>query len=266
MTALSPGWYNAIPVRCSRRSYDKTRPIEKDIKDKLHASCSDFRPYSSARVEFIAEPPDDIFSRALGFYGNIKNARSFLAFIGDMSDGNVQEKMGYTGEGIILEATSLGLGTCWVALTYRSKSALSMLKLKDGEKLLAVSPVGYTMEAWTFGENVFSAFGANRKRKPLAGMVSGLDNSHRPLWAEKAVEAARLAPSATNRQPWAFHIELDSITVSISGSSPQYNVSKRLDCGIAMLHIELGALSCGITGKWELLKQPQVARFTADRP
>ncbi len=149
MTALSPGWYNAIPVRCSRRSYDKTRPIEKDIKDKLHASCSDFRPYSSARVEFIAEPPDDIFSRALGFYGNIKNARSFLAFIGDMSDGNVQEKMGYTGEGIILEATSLGLGTCWVALTYRSKSALSMLKLKDGEKLLTVSPVGYTTEAWT---------------------------------------------------------------------------------------------------------------------
>ncbi len=265
MTALPLSWHDAITVRCSRRSYDKSRPIEKDAREKLQQVCSEFRPYPSARVEFVSEPPDDIFYRALGFYGNIKNARAFLAFIGDMSDGNVQEKMGYTGEGIILEATSLGLGTCWVALTYRSKSALSMLKLKDGEKLLAVSPVGYTTEAWTFGENVFSAFGANRRRKPLAGMVSGLDSSHRPEWAEKAVEAARLAPSATNRQPWSFCIGDDSITVSISGSGPQYNVSKRLDCGIAMLHIELGALSCGITGKWELLKQPQVARFKADR-
>ncbi len=38
-------------------------------------------------------------------------------------------------------------------------------------------------------------------------------------------------------------------------------MAKRLDCGIAMLHIELGALSKGVKGRWELLKQPQVARF-----
>lgn len=266
MNTLPPNWYTAISVRCSRRSYDKGRPIEKDAGEKLHRVCREFRPYAPARVEFVSEPPDDIFSRALGFYGNIKNAPAFLAFIGDMSDENVQEKMGYTGEGIVLEATSLGLGTCWVALTYRSKSALSMLKLNGGEKLLAVSPVGYTTEAWTFGENVFSVFGANRRRKSLAGMVSGLDSLHRPQWAEKAVEAARLAPSAINRQPWSFYVGEDSITVSISVSGPQYNISKRLDCGIAMLHIELGALSCGVTGKWELLKQPQVARFKADQP
>ncbi|MHB8085059.1 MAG: nitroreductase family protein [Dehalococcoidia bacterium] len=265
MTVLSLSWYNAVPLRCSRRSYDKTRPIEKDIKDKLHRSCNEFRPFAGCRVEFVSEPPDDIFSHALGFYGNIKNAPAFLAFIGDMSDDNVQEKIGYTGEGIVLEATSLGMGTCWVALTYRSKSALSMIKLSGREKLLAVSPVGHTPETRTLGENVFSAFGANRRRKPLAGMVSGLDASHRPEWAAKAVEAARLAPSATNRQPWSFHIQKDGITVSISGSGPQYNVSKRLDCGIAMLHIELGAMSCGVSGMWELLKQPQVARFKIDR-
>ena len=266
MTTLPLSWYNATAVRCSRRSYDKSRPIEKDAREKLQLVCNEFRPYASARVEFVSEPPDDIFFHALGFYGNIKNAPAFLAFIGDMSDVNVQEKMGYTGEGIILEATSLRLGTCWVALTYRFKSALSMLKLNGGEKLLAVSPVGYTTEAWTFGENVFSAFGANRRRKPLARMVSGLDSSHRPQWVEKAVEAARLAPSATNRQPWSFHVGQDSITVSVSGSGPQYNISKRLDCGIAMLHIELGALSCGVTGQWELLKHPRVACFRADQP
>ncbi len=265
MSPLPLSWYSAIVTRCSRRSYDKSKAVGKDIKEKLHKACDEFRPYASARVEFVSEPPDDIFYHALGFYGNIKNAPAFLAFVADMSDDNAQEKMGYTGEGIVLEATSLGLGTCWVALTYRSKSALSILKLSGREKLLAVSPVGYTTEAWTFGENVFSAFGANRRRKPLESMVSGLERSHRPEWTQKAVEAARLAPSATNRQPWSFRIEQDSITVSIAASGPQYNVSRRLDCGIAMLHVELGALSCGATGKWELLKQPDVARFKADR-
>jgi len=41
-------------------------------------------------------------------------------------------------------------------------------------------------------------------------------------------------------------------------------VAKRLDCGIAMQHIELGALSQGIHGRWELLKKPQVARFVVE--
>jgi len=40
-------------------------------------------------------------------------------------------------------------------------------------------------------------------------------------------------------------------------------VSKQLDCGIAMLHIEVAALNCGIRGNWQFLKAPQVARFSA---
>jgi hypothetical protein len=38
---------------------------------------------------------------------------------------------------------------------------------------------------------------------------------------------------------------------------------KRLDCGIAMLHIELGALAGGTTGVWTRLPAPDVARFEA---
>jgi hypothetical protein len=39
-------------------------------------------------------------------------------------------------------------------------------------------------------------------------------------------------------------------------------ISKRLDCGIAMLHFELGALKSGVPGAWEPLDDPDVARFT----
>ena len=130
-----------------------------EVRKRLHDVCSGFRPYSSVRVEFIDEPPDDIFANALGFYGNIKGAPAFLAFIGNTSDPNVQEKMGYTGEAAVLEATSLGLGTCWVALTYNARAVKSLVRLDKEEKLICVSPVGYTTEQWSFEEKVFTGFG-----------------------------------------------------------------------------------------------------------
>jgi hypothetical protein len=264
MTEIRPDWYKAINVRCSRRNYDKGRHIEAEIKDRLHFTCNSFRPFKSARVEFISEPPDDIFANALGFYGNIKNAPAFFAFIGDTSDPHVQEKTGYTGEGIILEATSQGLGICWVALTYKASAVKSMISLDHNEKLLAVSPVGYSAEQWTFEEKVFSGFGTNHKRNKLSSMVKGLPSGQWPDWAGCAAEAARLAPSAVNRQPWSFEITKNSITVSVRGSGPEFNVARRLDCGIAMLHVELGALNKGTRGKWELLEHPAVARFTSE--
>ena len=264
MTTVSPAWYQAINARRSRRAYDRSKTISPEAKKKLRETCEGFRPFGSVRVEFISEPPDDVFANALGFYGNIKGAPAFLAFIGDMSDPNVQEKMGYAGEAAILEATSLGLGTCWVALTYNAKAVKSLVKIGQNEKLICVSPVGYTTETWSFEEKAFSVFGAYHQRKTLQSMVSGLPEAARPDWARAAVEAGRLAPSAMNRQPWVFGIDKSGITVAIKGRGPEFNVARRLDCGIAMLHIELGALSKGIQGRWELLKQPQVAKFFAE--
>lgn len=261
MITISPVWYPAVNTRRSRRAYDKSKTIGEEVNARLQEVCSGFRPYNSVRAEIYSTPPDDIFSNALGFYGNIKGAPAFFAFIGDITDPNVQEKMGYAGQASVLEATSHGLGTCWVALTYNAKAVKLLVKLRQNEKLICVSPVGYTTETWSFEEKVLSGFGANHQRKPLQGMVSGLPEAGWPGWARAAVEAARLAPSAMNRQPWAFSIEKSSVTVSVKDRGPEFNVARRLDCGIAMLHIELGALSCGVHGKWELLKPPQVARF-----
>ena len=138
-----------------------------------------------------------------------------------------------------------------------------MIKLGKNEKLICVSPVGYTTEKWSLEEKVLSGFGSNHKRKPLQTMVSGLPEAQWPAWAKTAVEAARLAPSAVNRQPWGFRIEERSITVLVKSRGPEFNIAMRLDCGIAMLHLELGAVECGAAGAWDFLTHPQVARFNA---
>jgi hypothetical protein len=49
--------------------------------------------------------------------------------------------------------------------------------------------------------------------------------------------------------------------VFVRTSGPEFNVSKRLDCGIAMLHLEVAAVSSGCKGAWEFLPSPRVGKF-----
>ncbi|MRR12981.1 nitroreductase, partial [bacterium] len=84
-----------------------------------------------------------------------------------------------------------------------------------------------------------------------------------PAWAQSAAAAAQVAPSAMNRQPWRFSFSEAGLLVSTSAVEVP-RAPKRLDCGIAMLHLELGAFGQGVTGSWRLLRSPDVALFVPD--
>jgi nitroreductase len=170
----------------------------------------------------------------------------------------VEEFVGYTGEGLVLEATALGLATCWVSGFFRPEAARRRLGLSPGERVYAVSPLGYAASSYSVKDKVFRRVAGSDKRKPLAEVAAG-----GPLedWQRKALEAARLAPSATNRQPWRFDVSTGSITVRVDRGRDDGRFSKRLDCGIAMLHLELGARAAGVDGRWVSLPAPAVARF-----
>jgi len=252
-------WYKSISQRKSRRHFS-SRPIDPALIEQLKAFCDHYRPFSRSRAVLVTESPDKVFKMLAGGYGLIKGAPAYLAFLGDKEFLHIQEQTGYTGEGVILQATSLGLGTCWVAGTYNSKIALEQSHALAKEKVLAVSPVGYPVENLSLTEKVVKGVARSQKRKPLKEIISGLSPDEWAPWQRSAVEAARLAPSASNRQPWKFQIEPESITV-ISTMVSRYVVSERLDCGIAMQHIEVGASYAGARGNWEFLASPPIARY-----
>ena len=179
-----------------------------------------------------------------------------------MNSPFVQEEVGYTGEGIILEATALGLNTCWVAGFFRPESVASLIEIGSKERILAVTPVGYARKFESLEEKLMTGFGRTHKRLSISRLVNGIEIVKWPEWARASLEAAGLAPSAINRQPWGFDVQDGSITVYVRTGGPEFNISKRLDCGIAMLHIEVAALNCGVRGDWQFLKAPQVARFS----
>ncbi|NLT94926.1 MAG: nitroreductase [Clostridia bacterium] len=264
MVNIKKEWYDAIFQRRSRRQFEnkplKTEEINylTDFSHQLNES------FTGARVEIVNKNPEQVFKGLVGSYGKIKDAPLYAAFIGDMKDPNVQEKVGYIGECLLLEATARGLATCWVGGFFRPEAVKDQVGIDDSEQVLAVTPLGYAPEQYTFGEKLMAGFATVHKRKDIDSLCSGGFNQDWPQWVKTALEAGRLAPSAVNRQPWRFTVNADSIKVSVDTVKDTYNISKRLDCGIAMLHIEVGAWKEGVRGKWHYVNHPDVAVFMVE--
>lgn len=255
-------WYQAIFVRRSRRSFEAVR-VRDDAIARIDRVCQAFRPYRGVRAEFIDRAPDKIFRGILGSFGRITGAPGYIAFIGDSREPHAEEGIGYTGEGVILEATAIGLGTCWVSGFFRPDKVRSELSLAPDERVYAVTPLGLAKHELTAKDSFYRMAAGSDRRKPVDRIVDG--KFFHP-WQNQAVAAARLAPSASNRQPWRFNVGPRSITVQTDTLKDSGRFSKRLDCGIAMLHVELGALTAGAPGTWTRLPAPDVARFDPSEP
>jgi len=253
-------WFAAIKTRRSRRQFDSLS-VSTETLTQLSKVCTEFRPFPHVRAVLVNDSPNRLFKGIVGPYGKIRGAPAFVAFIGNMDSPNVQEEVGYTGEGIILEAEALQLATCWVGGFFRHEVAAPFVDMNKSEIIVAVTPVGYTAEHQSLEERLMTGFGWTHRRKPLTSIATGLKEEDWPGWVKAALEAARIAPSAINRQPWIFNIEPGSIIVSVNRPGMEFNVAKRLDCGISMLHIEVAALDYDRHGTWEFLEAPQVARF-----
>lgn len=258
MYQVDKKWFEAAKVRHSKRRYIK-KELNLEVSNKLYGLIDEINNLKNGiRFMLIEGDVDSVFKGIIGSYGRIQNAPACVVFTGSASDADVEEKIGYYGESFILEAASLGLGTCWISGSYNPETAGKKVNLKEDEKVYAVSPVGYADENPKFSDKLFGII--SHGRKELKDLCSGIPIGECPEWIKNSLELARIAPSAANMQPWRFYIEKNSIIVS-EGLKKIIKISPRLNCGIAMQHIEVGAVWSGISGEWEYLKSPEVAQF-----
>lgn len=270
--ALDPAWYDAIAARRSRRRYSD-RKVAPAALDALRAFCDRFQLAPGARAELV-EGDGGVFTGLLdrfgGAYGRVEGAPWTAAFIAPKG-GEI--KVGYVGEAFILEATRLGLGACWVAGMFDRATAASLVKLQRGEHVVAVTPVGHPVERKQLVERMMSKAVRSAARRQVEEIAPGLTRGFGragfggpadaawPAWAVAAVEAARVAPSGANKQPWRFRLQDGAL---VMGSAGKTYWTAPIDFGIAMLHVELGAAHEGVHGAWEHLPEPDVARFVPD--
>lgn len=269
-------WAAAIVARRSVRTFSSTR-VEAAHLEALESLAGALPGQQTARVVIVRDLPKDVFTGAIGNYGKVVGAGSGLLVIGCETEPSVQESAGYVGEAVILEATARGLDTCWVGGFFDRQVTEHLVELGPHEHVLAVSPLGYGQSART-GEKMLKRLVGAHKRRPLDEIDPGFNEEAWPAWAAEGVRMARSAPSAVNRQPWQFRLDDEStaaaayagptgaVTLTVLGRGHDGHVSRRLDCGIAMLHFEVGARLMGAAGRWETLDPPDVARYRVVLP
>ena len=103
----------AINVRKSVRTYTGEAVGENDAAE-FNKKIAELNEESGLSIQFVQNSPETF---AKSFCG-IKGADSFFAMVGKEDDTYLLERVGYYGEQLVLLATALGYGTCWVSITY----------------------------------------------------------------------------------------------------------------------------------------------------
>ena len=253
---LEPAWFDAIAIRASRRRYDG-QPVRPDALERIDAVCRTVsEPVGTGvRAVRVDAAPDGVFTGLIGNYGAaVSGAPAFVAFIG-RNDWHVA--LGYIGEAVILGSTAAGVNTCWIAGSFDAAAAAAHVDLADGERVCAVTPLGYGTRNVPGGERLLNAVGRSRSRFDLEQIAPGARLW--PTWAREAAGAARLAPSGKNRQPWRLRMDGDTLVLACTTKGAYWTAM--IDCGIAALHAELGALHAGVSGTWQRLAEPEIGRF-----
>ena len=158
------------------------------------------------------------------------------------------------------------LGTCWLGGTFNKKGFSERLGPEKDEIIPAVSPVGITFKKRSLKDSLIRQLAGSKYRKswdrlffeesfsdPLSEVDSG------PY--REPLEMARLAPSASNLQPWRvvkkkdrniFHFFIQR-TRYYQGGPGRVDL-QLIDMGIALCHFGLTAEEMGLAGGWKIEK------------
>ena len=215
----------AIEARHSVRAY-KDQPLADEVARRLEEEIAVVNQKGNLHVQLIRNEPK-AFQGTMAKYGKFRNANNYLVMAGKKAE-DLDERIGYYGEHLVLLAQTLGLNTCWVGLSYSKVPGTYVLD--EGEKIACYIAIGY-------GETQ----GVGHKIKTVEQVSNASDAT--PSWFRKGVEAALLAPTAVNQQKFSFEY------VGVKDGRHQVSAKKgfsmigytKMDLGIAKYHFEIGA-------------------------
>lgn len=208
----------SIKQRHSVRAYTD-RPIKGEVKESLKSFTEQCARESGLHLQLILDEPN-AFDSFMAHYGKFSGVRNYIALVGKKS-ADLEERCGYYGEKIVLHAQTLGLNTCWAAMTYSKGKA--RVKIDEGEKLCAVIAVGYGATA-----------GVPHKSKPRERVMRVQGTA--PQWFLDGIDAALLAPTAVNQQKFIFALNGDEVLAKAG-----IGFYSRMDLGIVKYHFEIGS-------------------------
>ncbi len=208
----------AIKERHSVRAYTDKK-IEGEVLFALENKIAEINGESGLNVQLVLNE-EKAFGGRMARYGKFSGVKNYIAMVGKKGV-DLSEKVGYYGQKLVLFAQTLGLNTCWVALTY--KKVKTAYKIEEGEKLALVIAIGYG-----------ATQGVPHKSKSINAVSNAGEDS--PEWFVNGVKASLLAPTAMNQQKFFFTLKDGEVTAK-SG----LGFYAKVDLGIVKYHFELGS-------------------------
>ena len=223
----------AIEARHSVRAY-KDQPLNEDIVKVLEDEIVRLNDEGQLHIQLILNEPK-AFQGTMAKYGKFRNANNYIVMTGKKAE-DLDERVGYYGEHLVLLAQTLGLNTCWVGLSY--SKVPGTYELDEGEKIACYIAIGYG-ETQGVGHKIKTVEQVSRS------VVSSSKNTSdiTPSWFKKGVEAALLAPTAVNQQKFSFeYVGMDNNRHQVRAKKGFSMIGyTKMDLGIAKYHFEIGA-------------------------
>ena len=235
----------SIEQRKSRRSYLET-PIGQEKLKVLTDLIDNYNQENNLSIQLIKNG-SEAFNGIKKSYGLFKGVRTLLVLIGKKDDIHLKEKLGYYGELLVLEATKMDLGTCWVGATFDRNSTIATIQ--EDETLVCVITIGNVAKE-TFKEKLVHKI-VTRKTKALDELY--IADCTTPEWFINGLQAVQKAPSANNNQPVKFQYKEGDIRAYVE-ESYRFNL---VDLGIAKAHFSIAAGSYfefGNYGKYKFIE------------
>jgi nitroreductase len=245
--------YEAIFRRKSTRQYDM-RPLPDETFFRVEAIVGQAGQLyeTGLRVHLVREGTivHGTFKGVISSY--VKVIAPHYLVVSSDEVASWRENSGYAVEQVVLEMTRMGLATCWMGGPADREALRGPLGIRNNQAI-----------------GVFVAFGrpaaegdqyrgspAEARRKLLSEIVIGRADDR---WT-KLLEAARLAPSAVNSQPWRFFVDGARADLYIAKPNPvaqrMYGALNPVDAGIALAHVAIASGHWGIPIKIERLQAP----------
>ncbi len=259
---IETSYIEIIKKRQSKRKFIN-KDLDADQIKKINAILQNYTtgPFGN-KVEFkliekkIAKENHKV---KLGTYGFISGARYFI--VGQVKNcAYANEDYGFLLENIILLLTAMDLGTCWLGGTF-SRSDISEILSTDSEMIIpAITPVGIPTDSYSIKESIIR-WGAKSDSRKEWGKIFFTDSFNKSLLKKdagiylEALEMLRLAPSASNKQPWRILKSEDAFHFYLKRTQGYNKMGKgtdlqKLDMGIAMSHFELACKELKHKGEW----------------
>lgn len=208
----------AIQDRRSVRAYEN-RPIDEVALRQLQEELAACNNEGHLHLQLVTNEPG-AFSTAIARYGHFTNVSNYIALVGAKAD-DLDERLGYYGERIVLLAQAIGLKSCWVGVSFSKRKG--HFDIAAGEKLRGVIALGYGNHD-----------GSHHRVKQFHDVTDCPADS--PAWFTAGVDAALRAPTAMNQQKFRFILRGNTVEAKAG-----FGFYTQMDLGIVKLHFEIGA-------------------------